>query len=95
VGTGDREKVEEETKDEFNDKLEKWRHTIESKGFRFSMSKTEYLKCGLNGVGGGSGEVIMGGVVRTRVEKFKYLGSIIEEKGDIDEDINHCIKVGW
>ena len=51
MGTGDREKVEEETKDEFNDKLEKWRHTIESKGFRFSMSKTEYLKCGLNGVG--------------------------------------------
>ena len=39
--------------------------------------------------------MIMGGVVRTRVEKFKYLGSIIEEKGDIDEDINHCIKVGW
>ena len=37
----------------------------------------------------------MGGVVIPRVEKFKYLGSIVEEKGDINEDINHCIRVGW
>jgi len=26
----------------------------------------------------------MGGVVISRVEKFKYLGSIVEERGDID-----------
>ena len=44
---------------------------------------------------GGGGEVTMGRVVIPRVEKFKYLGSIMEEKGDIDEDINHCIRVGW
>jgi len=43
-----------------------------------------------------SGEqVTMGGVAIPRVEKVKYLGSIIEEKGDIDEDINHRIRVGW
>ena len=30
-----------------------------------------------------------------KVKKFKYLGSIIQQKGDIDEDINQCIKVGW
>ena len=28
-------------------------------------------------------------------ENFKYLGSIIEERGDIDSDIDHRIKVGW
>jgi len=28
------------------------------------------------------------GVVIPRVGKFKYLGSIIEERGDIDADIN-------
>ena len=27
-----------------------------------------------------------------KVEKFKYLGSIIQQKGDIDEDINQGIK---
>lgn len=29
-----------------------------------------------------------------RVEQFRYLGSIIQDKEDIDEDINHRIKVG-
>ena len=30
-----------------------------------------------------------------KVDKFKYLGSIIQQNGDIDEDINQRIKVGW
>jgi len=29
-----------------------------------------------------------------KVAKFKYLGSIIQQKGDIDEDINQRIKAG-
>jgi len=30
-----------------------------------------------------------------KVEKFKYLGLIIQQKGDIDEDINQRIKACW
>ena len=30
-----------------------------------------------------------------RVDKFKYLGSIIDDRGDIDDGINHRTKVGW
>ena len=37
----------------------------------------------------------MDGVVVPRVENFKYLGSMVEEGGDIDDDISHRIKVGW
>jgi len=37
----------------------------------------------------------MGGVAIPRVKKFRYLGLIIEEKGDIDKDINQHIRVGW
>jgi len=37
----------DETKDRLNDKLEKWRHTSESKGFRLSRYKTEYLRVSL------------------------------------------------
>jgi len=59
-----------------------------------SRLKTEYLRCGFSKVERGGGEISMGGVVIPRVEKFKYLGSIMEEKGDIDEDINHRIRVG-
>jgi len=43
----------------------------------------------------GGGEISKGGVVISRIQKFKYLELIVEEKGDIDEDINHCTGVGW
>ena len=67
---------------------------MESRGFRLSRSKTEYLRCEFSGMGGDDGEVIMDGVVVPRVERFKYLGSMVEERGDIDDDISHRIKVG-
>ena len=35
----------DETREGLNVKLEKWRHILESKGFRLSRFKTEYLKC--------------------------------------------------
>ena len=85
----------DKTRGGLNEKLERWRHSLESRGFRLSKSKNEYLRCGFSGEEGGGGEVTMGGVVMPRVEKLKYLGSIIEEGGDIDEDINHRIRVGW
>jgi len=53
---------------------------LELRGFRLSISKTKYLRLGFNGVEGGCGEVTIGGVVIPSVEKFKYLGSIIEER---------------
>jgi len=41
------------------------------------------------------GEVILDGRSTNKVDKFKYSGSIIQQNGDIDEDINQRIKVGW
>ena len=66
-----------------------------SRGFRLSRTKIEYLRHGFSGVEGDGGEVTMGGMVVLRVEKFKYLGSIVEGRGDVDEDISHCIRAGW
>ena len=34
-------------------------------------------------------------MVTQKVEKFKHLGSIIEERGDIDNDFDYHIRVGW
>ena len=38
-------------------------------------------------------EVAIEGAIIPRIERFRYLGSIIQENGEIDEDINHRIKV--
>ena len=85
----------DETREGVNGKLERWRHTLESTDFRISRSKTAYLHCCFSGREDVRGEVIIKGMQIPKVEKFKYLGSIIHQKGDIDEDISHCIKVGW
>jgi len=84
----------DETRDGPNDKLDKWRHTLESRGFRLNRSKIKYLRCGFNVMEGGGREITMDRVVIPRVEKFKYLGSIIEERGDNDSDISHHIRTG-
>ena len=38
-----------ETRQGVNDMLERWRHTLEARGFRVSRSKTEYLHCCFSG----------------------------------------------
>ena len=40
-------------------------------------------------------EVAIEGAIIPKVERFRYLGSIIQGNGEIDDDINHRIKVGW
>jgi len=85
----------DESTEGVNTKLERWRDTLDAKGFRLSRSKTEYLHCRfIADEGGVASEVAIEGVIIPRVERFKYLGSIIQGNGEIDEDINHRIKVG-
>ena len=79
-----------------NIKLEQWRDILESKSFELSRSKAEYLHCWFSvGDGGVEDGVIIGGVVIPSAERFRYLASIIKEDGEIDEDINQRIKIGW
>ena len=79
----------DETRDGVNTKLERWRDTLEAKSFRLSRSKTEYLHCRFSaGEGSVANELAIKGVVIARVKRFKYLGSIIQENVEIDEDIN-------
>ena len=39
-------------------------------------------------------KVTIDGMVIPKVEKFKYLRSIVKQNGNIDEDINQHVKVG-
>ena len=85
----------DETRDGVNTKLEQWRDTLEAKGFRLSRSKTEYLHCHFSAEEGGvANEIAIERAVIPRVKRFKYLGSIIHEEEEIDEDINQRIKSG-
>ena len=86
----------DESSEGVNTKLDRWRETLEAKGFRLSRSKTEYLHCRFSADEGSvAREVVIEGAIIPKVERFRYLGSIIQGNGEIDDDINHRIKVGW
>ena len=54
-----------------------------------SRSKTEYLHYCLSGRVDARGEVTLEERPIPKVDKFRYLGSIIQQNGEIDEDIIH------
>ena len=86
----------DETKERVNTKLERWRDTLKAKGFRLSRSKTDYLHCRFSaGEGSVTNKVAIEGAMIPRVERFRLLGSIIQENTEIDEDINRRIRIGW
>jgi hypothetical protein len=76
-----------------NRKLELWRKTLESKGFRLNRTKTEYMRCSFSTTT--CEEVSLDGQVVPRKDTFQYLGSMLQNDGDIDEYVNHQIKVKW
>jgi hypothetical protein len=76
-----------------NWKLELWRQTLESKGIRLSRSKTEYMRCGfITTTHEEEEEVSLDGQVVSQKDIFRYLGSMLQKNGDIDEYVNHQIK---
>jgi hypothetical protein len=74
-----------------NRKLELWRHTLESKRFRLSRTKTEYMKCDFSATRHEEGDVSLDGQVVAKKDIFRYLRSMLQKDGDIDEDVRHRI----
>ena len=86
----------DETKDGVNAKLEQWRQRLESRGFKLSRSKTEYMECRFGTERGASDAIVsLDGKTLNMKECFKYLGSFIQKNGDIDQDVAHRVKAGW
>ena len=77
-----------------NRKLELWRQTLESKGFRLSRTKTEYMRCDFDGVAH-KGDVSLEGQVVPKKDTFWYPGSMLQRDGDIDVDVSHIMKAWW
>jgi hypothetical protein len=82
-----------ESREGVNRKLELWRQTLESKEFRISRTKTEYMRCDFGTTISEDGDVSLGGHVVPK-DTFRYLGLMLQRDGDIDEDVSHRIKAG-
>lgn len=78
------------------DKLEVLSHTLESKGFRLSRTKTQYMEYKFNDASQDSEvDVMLDSQAIPKKRSFKYLGSIIQGNGKLDDDITHRIGAGW
>ena len=82
-----------ETKEELEQKLEAWRKALEDRGMKISRRKTEYLQLGTQ-VNDGEGLVLDGENIK-RVDKFKYLGSLVDETGSGEGEIKCRMQTGW
>ena len=40
-------------------------------------------------------DISLEGQIVPRKDTFRYLGSMLQKDGDIDEDVSHRIKAGW
>jgi hypothetical protein len=78
-----------------NRKLEFWRETLESKGFRFRRNKIKYMRCDYDTSTHREEDVSLEGQVVPRKDIFWYLGSMLQRDMNIDEDIRYRIKARW
>jgi hypothetical protein len=78
-----------------NRKLKLWRHTLESKGFRLSRTKTEYMRCDFSATRHEEGDVSLDGQVVAKNDIFLYLGSMLQKDDDINENVRHRISAVW
>ena len=85
-----------ETKEEVSNKFDEWREALEGKRLRISRTKIEYLRYDFRVTSPiGQPEVSIREEVAISTTKCRYLGSIIQRDGEIDEDVNHRIHADW
>ncbi|XP_070050476.1 uncharacterized protein [Nicotiana tomentosiformis] len=86
----------DETRCWVNARLEVWRQTLKSKGFKLSRTKIEYSECKFSDeTHEAKANVQLITQVIPKSDSFKYFGSVIKGNEEIDEDATHRIGVGW
>ncbi|XP_070029583.1 uncharacterized protein [Nicotiana sylvestris] len=86
----------DETRSGVNARLEVWRQTLESKGFKLNRTKTKYLGSEFSDrTHEADVEVMLDAQVIPKRASFKCLESIIQGNGEINKDIAHHIRAGW
>jgi hypothetical protein len=59
------------------------------------MTKTEYMRCQFSEENSDDGDVSLDGRVIHMNDTFRYLRSMFQSEGEIDEDVIHRIRAGW
>lgn len=79
---------------EVQSRLGKWRERLENVGLKISRTKTEDLFCDFGGPSSFS-PIALNGVSLPVCSDFRYLGSLIQNDGEIDRDVKKRMNAGW
>lgn len=64
---------------------------LKSKGFKLSRTKAKYIECKISSTRQNNNESVIAGEEVTQMNKFRYLGSIIHNNSEIEEDLTNRI----
>ena len=81
-----------ESREQVEEKLERWRFALERRGMKVSRSKTEYMCVNEREP---SGRVRLQGEEIKKVEDFKYLGSTVQGNGECGKEVKKRVQAGW
>ena len=81
-----------DTKEESERELERWRYALEQRGLRVSRAKTEYLCIGQQTA---RPAIKIAGEEVQEASEFKYLGSTIQGDGSCRSEVKKRIQAGW
>ncbi|KAL0820815.1 hypothetical protein ABMA28_005493 [Loxostege sticticalis] len=76
------------TAPELQETFNTWFTELEKHGLRISRTKTEYMECDLGGTEELNCEIQIENTALPKVERFKYLGSMLTTDARVDEDLN-------
>jgi hypothetical protein len=60
-----------------------------------NRTKTEYMRCQFSEKNSYDRDVSLDGRVVPMNDTFRYLGSMLQSEGEIDEDVSHIIRAEW
>ena len=81
-----------DSKEQVEEKLERWRYALERRGMKVNMKKTEYMCVNERQV---NGTVNMHGEEVANVEDLKYLGSTVQSNGECGREAKKRVQAGW
>ncbi|KAK3556596.1 hypothetical protein QTP70_010791 [Hemibagrus guttatus] len=81
-----------ESREQVEENLERWRFALERRGMKVSRSKTEYMCVNERE---GSGTVRLQGEEVKKVQEFKYLGSTVQSNGEYEKEVKKRVQAGW
>jgi len=71
----------DESRTGVNQKLKLWREILESKDFRLSRTKTEYMRCDFGTTTREEEDISLEGQVVPMKDTLRYLGSMLQRDG--------------